>query len=63
MQELARSLAHTTGHQDTGHLTTDEFAAFLGRLVGTTARGPGLTPQPIRPVVNDCQVTRKRRLR
>ena len=63
LQELARSLAHTIGHQDAGHLTTDEFAAFLGRLVGTAAQGPGLTPQPIARPANDCELVRKRRLR
>jgi hypothetical protein len=46
LQELARSLAHTFGPREAGQLTPDEFAAFLGRLVGTTAQGPVLTPQP-----------------
>jgi hypothetical protein len=61
LQELARSLAHTIGHENAGHLTTDEFAAFLGRLVGTAAQGPGLTPQPIPRALNDCRVPLKRR--
>jgi hypothetical protein len=63
LQELARSLAHTVGRGDAGHLTTDEFAAFLGRLVGTAAEGPGLTPQPIAPPANDCRVPRERPFR
>lgn len=45
LHELARSLVYTFGPDDAGPLTTDEFAAFLGRLVGTTAQGPGLVPQ------------------
>jgi hypothetical protein len=61
LQELARSLAHTIGHEEASHLTTDEFAAFLGRLVGTAAQGPvGLTPQPIAPVTADCRAAGKR---
>jgi hypothetical protein len=59
LQELARSLAHTIGHDDARTLSTTEFAAFLGRLVGTAAQGPGLTPQPVRRAVNDCRVPSK----
>ena len=46
LQELARSLAHTFGPREAGQFTTDEFTAFLGRLVGTAAQGPALMPQP-----------------
>jgi len=59
LQELARSLAHTIGRQDQGDWSTDEFAAFLGRLVGTAAQGPGLTPQPIQRPVSDCRIPSK----
>jgi hypothetical protein len=61
LQELARSLAHTAGREDAGRLTTAEFAAFLGRLVGTAAQGPGLTPQPLTRVANDFPAPGTRR--
>lgn len=48
LHELARSLVHTFGPDDPGQLTTDEFTEFLGRMVGTTAQGPGLVPQTVR---------------
>jgi hypothetical protein len=51
LQELARSLVHSFGPHEAGQLTTDEFTEFLGRLVGTTAQGPGLIPQPVSRVV------------
>jgi hypothetical protein len=60
LQELARSLAHTLGREEAGHLTTDEFTAFLGRLVGTAAQGPGLTPQPVRRGATDGRVPSSR---
>jgi hypothetical protein len=63
LQELARSLAHTIGRENASQLTTDEFAAFLGRLVGTAAQGPGLTPQPVRRSAGDYQVVPRRRVR
>jgi hypothetical protein len=58
LQELARSLVYTFGPHETGQLTPDEFTAFLGRLVGTTAQGPRLVPQPIARAVNDDTVVR-----
>lgn len=60
LQELARSLAHTFGPQQSGSLTTDEFTEFLGRLVGTTAQGPGLIPQPVARVVVEGEAQRMR---
>jgi hypothetical protein len=56
LQELARSLALTFGPSQTGQLTPDEFTAFLGRLVGTAAQGPGLAPQ----AGSDCDAKLKR---
>jgi hypothetical protein len=44
LQELARSLVHTVKAGDPEPLTGEEFAAFLGRLVGTAAAGPVLQP-------------------
>jgi hypothetical protein len=44
LQELARSLVHTLKPGDPGQLSNDEFTAFLGRLVGTTAAGPMMQP-------------------
>ena len=48
LQELARSLVHTFDPRQPGHLSSDEFGAFLGRLVGTAAVGPNLVAQPAR---------------
>jgi hypothetical protein len=48
LQELARSLARTFGPDHPGSLSTDEFVALLGRLVGSTAQGPGLVTQAAR---------------
>jgi hypothetical protein len=48
LQELARSLVHTLQPEEPGQLSNDEFAAFLGRLVGTAAAGPVM--QPVRAV-------------
>ncbi len=45
LQEIARSLARTFGPDQPGTLTTDEFVALLGRLVGSTAQGPGFSAQ------------------
>jgi|WetSurMetagenome_2_1015567.scaffolds.fasta_scaffold20848_4 hypothetical protein len=59
LQELARSLAHTIGRDDAGRLTPDEFTALLGRLVGTAAQGPGLTPQAIPRTVVDGRIPSK----
>jgi len=58
LQELARSLAHSAGRGDGGKLTTDEFAAFLGRLVGTAAQGPRLAPHTVAPAVAVRGITR-----
>jgi len=44
LQELARSLVHTLKPGDPGQLSSDEFTAFLGRLVGTTVAGPVMQP-------------------
>jgi hypothetical protein len=63
LQELARSLAHTFGPEDAGRFTTDEFAAFLGRLVGTAAQGPALVSHPIAKPLQDCELTRTRSTR
>jgi hypothetical protein len=58
LHELARSLVHTFGPDDAGQLTTDEFTAFLGRLVGTTAQGPGLMPQAVSRLADNSTVER-----
>jgi hypothetical protein len=57
LQELARSLAYTFGPRDAGQFTPDEFAAFLGRLVGTAAQGPTLMPQPAARRLGDREAT------
>ena len=51
LQELARSLSQTLRPGAEAPITRDEFTAFLGRLVGTTAQGPGPLAQPARSVV------------
>jgi hypothetical protein len=61
LQELARSLAHTLKTGDSGQLTSHEFTAFLGRLVGTTAAGPAM--QPVRSSMRHREAARFERER
>lgn len=55
LRELARSLAHSCGPNETGCLSTHEFTAFLGRLVDTTAQGPGLMRHRARSLADDVE--------
>ena len=48
LQELAKSLVHTFDPGQPGHLSHDEFGAFLGRLGGTAALGPNPVAQTAR---------------
>ena len=60
LQELARSLVHSLKSEESGQISTEEFTALLGRLVGSAAQGPGLQPAPI-PVVPRPRALRGRR--